>query len=135
MPIISTIITQAVKLSTHFHRSAKRTLKLRNIARVNHFKKPLRYPAYFAVRWGQFTHSLLYACLRNWRASIKYFESENLTGQMNRWMCYDKIHLLTFLIYLLGLLKTFQKKMSIRLNMHFGYCANEKSFHAQVGKL
>lgn len=97
------------KLAAHFRKSGSRTKKLRTIAAVNNFKRPLRYPAYFEVRWSEFTFNLFYDVLRNWRSSIKYFQATTFSALMNQWLIVDKLHFITFLIDVLGLLKAFQK--------------------------
>lgn len=48
------------------------------------------------------------AVLRNWKASIEYFENENELGLLNRWLNYERIHLTSFLTDVLDLYKRFQ---------------------------
>lgn len=107
--IIAKLIGRAKKLSKHFRRSGKRTQNLHSIAAENGFDKPLRYPAFFAVRWVEYVYKLFNVILRNWRTSMKYFESENLDGHLDFWTRYNTIHFVTFLTDVLGLVKTFQK--------------------------
>lgn len=107
--IISDLIKDARNLCAYFRKSGKRTHELRKIAAINNLPRPLRYPAYFEVRWSEFTFNLFYAVLRNWRASVQYFECEHLVTQKNRWLLYDRLHSMTFLVDALGLLKSFQK--------------------------
>lgn len=107
--IIQKLILNARKLAAHFRKSGKRTKSLKLIAAANNFNRPLRYPAYFEVRWSEFTHNLFNAVLRNWRSSIKYFESTTFDTLKNQWLIVNQLHLMTFLIDVLGLLKSFQK--------------------------
>lgn len=89
-------ITRARKLSKFFHGSGKR-------------KKNLFAPSFFAVRWVECVFNLCNAVLRNWRAAIKYFESEHLEFQLSYWLQYDTLRIFCFIADVLGLLKTFQK--------------------------
>lgn len=107
--LVSNLIDEASSLSTYFHNSGDRTQKLRNVALNNNIPQPLRYPAYFPIRWTQFVFELFNATLRNWRVSMQYFLNENESGLSQRWLLYDRIHLLTFMTDVLCLLKTFQK--------------------------
>lgn len=107
--VVASVIALARNFSTYFHKSAKRTKKLDDIAASNNLKEPLRYPKYFEVRWVEFLFNLFTAVLRNWRAAIKYFESEGLNVSLNRWLLYDRIHILTFLADILNIIKTYQK--------------------------
>lgn len=107
--IIDKLITRARKLSKHFRDSGKRTNKLQDTATQNGLSTPLRYPRFFAVRWVEYVFNLFYAVLRNWRASIIYFEAEQLQDQLTYWTQYDTLHFLTFLTDVLGLVKRFQK--------------------------
>lgn len=108
--LITDLIKEASSLSAFFHHSGQRTQKLKNISSENteEFQKYIQYPAYFQIRWTQFTHSLLTAVLRNWKASIQYFESENEIGLLNRWLNYERIHFTSFLADVLELYKRFQ---------------------------
>lgn len=65
------------ELAAHFRKSGSRTKKLKTIAAVNNFKRPLRYPAYFEVR---------------------YFQATTFSPLMNQWLVVDKLHFITFLI-------------------------------------
>lgn len=107
--VIADLIKLTRKLFGFFRKSGKRTQTLRKIAATNKLRKPLTYPAYFEVRWSEFTFNLFYAVLRNWRSSMQYFISENLVPETNRWLLYDRLHLLTFLTDTLSLVKAFQK--------------------------
>lgn len=110
MNIINELFRHASSISTHFHQSGERTRKLTATASTNNLDAPLRYPQVFDVRWTEFTYGLLNAILRNWRVSVLYFESENLIGFLNFWLCYDQLHLATFICDILRLLKSFQKE-------------------------
>lgn len=90
--IIHKLIARSRKLSRHFHTSGKRTQRLHSVAEENDLSKVLRYPALI---------------LRNWRASVKYFELERTDGHFEFWTRYNTI---TFLTDVLSLLKAFQKK-------------------------
>jgi len=48
--MIADIVSLAKSLSSHFHTSADRTQKMRNIATLNNLKKPLRYVTHFDIR-------------------------------------------------------------------------------------
>lgn len=61
------------------------------------------------VRWTEYIFDLLTVTLRNWRAAINYFKCEKEIGLSNRWLLYDRIHLLAFITDVLNLLKKFQK--------------------------
>lgn len=106
---ISNIISRTTKLSKYFRKSGKRTNTLATLAAANNLSSPLRYPPYFEVRWIEFVYNLCNAVLRNWRATIKYFQSENIATKLREWLQYDRVHFLTFLTDVLGLLKRFQK--------------------------
>lgn len=106
---IADIITRARKLSKHFRRSGKRTQALKDVATANYLKQPLRYPAFFAVRWVEYIYKLFNTILRNWRASMLYFRSVNETTKFFFWKHYDTLHFITFLTDILFLIKTFQK--------------------------
>lgn len=107
---ISNVITHARKLSKYFRRSGKRTQALKDVAEANDLKRPLRYPAFFAVRWVEYVYNLFQAILRNWRASMSYFRSVNETKKFNFWLNYDNLRFITFLTDILLLIKTFQKE-------------------------
>jgi hypothetical protein len=107
--IIDKLIIRARKLSKHFRSSGKRTQKLRTIAANEKLQRPVRYPAFFAVRWVEYVFKLLNAVLRNWYTSMKYFQSENLTSQLNFWTQYNTLHFTVFLTDVLSLVKRFQK--------------------------
>lgn len=109
IPMKGSHILDTRKLVAYFRKSGSRTKKLKAIAAANNFNKPLRYPVYFEVRWSEFTFNLFNAVLRNWRSTIKYFESTTFWVLMNQWLVLNKLHLITFLIDVLGLLKAFQK--------------------------
>lgn len=107
--IIRDLIIACRILTSYFRKSGKRTHKLKEIATENEFSRPLRYPAYFEVRWSEFTFNLFYVILRNWRSSIKYFDSENMNKELNRWLSLDRLRFLCFVADILNLLKWFQK--------------------------
>lgn len=108
--MITNLIKEASSLSAYFHHSGQRTQKLKMISSKNteEFQKFIQYPAYFQIRWTQFTHSLFTAVLRNWKASIQYFKNENEIGLLNRWLNYERIHCTSFLTDVLELYKRFQ---------------------------
>lgn len=110
IPLIKQLFDLATSISTHFHQSGERTRKLTAVASDRNLDPPLRYPQVFEVRWTEFTYGLLKAVLRNWRVSVGYFETENLVAFLNTWLCYDQIHLVTFICDILRLLKSFQKQ-------------------------
>lgn len=107
---ISDVITRARKLSKYFRCSGKRTQALKDVADANDLKRPLRYPAFFAVRWVEYVYNLFQAILRNWRASMSYFRSVNETKKLNFWLNYNNLRFITFLIDILLLIKAFQKE-------------------------
>lgn len=107
--LVKNLIEDASSLSTYFHKSGDRTQKLGDAAIANNLPQPLRYLAYFAVRWTEFVYALFNVTLRNWRCSMHYFLKPNEIGLSNRWLLYDRIHLLTFITDVLCLMKTFQK--------------------------
>lgn len=86
-----------------------RTKKLKVVAERNNFNAPLRYPAFFTIRWTEYVYNLLNAILRNYRASIEYFETHHLKAYLKIWKVYDRLQHVAFLADVLSLLKKFQK--------------------------
>lgn len=107
--MVASLITRARKISKHFHDSAKRTQKLDDVALRNRLSKPLRYPSFFEVRWTEYVSNLFHAILRNYSASISYFQTENLHNHLQYWTQYDTLYSITFLTDMLSLIKRFQK--------------------------
>lgn len=89
--MVENVINQMSKLSTYFHSSGERTQKLRKISEENNLNNIVNYPAYFAVRWTEFTYNLLNSVLRNWTASIIFFTKEKEFEQLNFWLNYHRI--------------------------------------------
>lgn len=58
IPTVKNLILITRKLAVHFRKSGNRTKELKKIAAENKFNRPLRYPAYFEVRWSEFTFNL-----------------------------------------------------------------------------
>lgn len=111
--MVASIIAFCKGLSTHFHGSGSRTLKLKQIAQSNSFPFPLRYPAYFEVRWSEYVYSLFNATLRNWRVCVSYLQSEKLTGHLKVLLSYSRLHFLTFISDILYIFKNFQKACQV----------------------
>lgn len=107
--LVANLIQDANSLSSFFHLSAERTQSLKEIAADMNFGNILRFPSYFSIRWTEFTYDMFYAVMRNWRATVEFFKSHNEIGLLNRWLNFDRIYLLAFIIDLLTLLKAFQK--------------------------
>lgn len=76
--VIQTLINDATNLSTFSYRYGERTNKLKTAAAFNHLATPLCSPKYFAVGWVQFICNLSNVLLRNWRATMSYFQSERI---------------------------------------------------------
>lgn len=112
------LIKDASLLSTYFHVSAVRTKSLQKVAKECNYQH-LLYPRYFEVRWTQFCHELFVCILKNWRASIKYFqneseeakakEEEEAKGHLNTWLDKDIIHLTSLVADVLYVYKRFHQ--------------------------
>ena len=92
---VDKLIKDAASLSTYFRILAVQTKNLKKIAEQNEFQY-FHFPRYFEVCWTQFCHELLESVLKNWRASIQYFENEQgqeARGYLNKWLDKDNIHL------------------------------------------
>lgn len=107
--IVHQTIQHCIKLSKFFRKSGVRTKGLKTAAEANSLNPPLRYPAFFKIRWTEYVYNLLNAVLRNYRASIKFFESTNKKSFLKVWLSYDRLHFITFLADVLRILKKFQK--------------------------
>lgn len=107
--IVARTISLCKSLSTHFHGSGNRTLKLKQTAQSNSLPIPLRFSKYFEVRWSEYVYSLFYVTLRNWRACVTYFQAEKLTGFLKPLISYSRLHFLTFITDILYIFKNFQK--------------------------
>ena len=108
---VDRLIKDASSLSTYFRMSAVRTKNLKNIAEQNELQY-FHYPRYFEVRWTQFCHELLESALKNWKASIKYFENEQgqeARGFLNKWLDKDNIHLASITADVLYIYKRFHQ--------------------------
>lgn len=95
------------KLASFFRKSGVRTKDLKTAAQSN----VLRYPRFFKIRWTEYVFNLLNVILRNYRASIKYFESKSLKSFLKIWLSHDRIYFIAFLADILSLLKKFQKNL------------------------
>lgn len=107
--LIFSTIQRCIELSTYFRKSGVRTNKLKVAAAANNLNAIITYPAFFEVRWTEYVYNLLNATLRNYRASIQYFVSNNIKSFLNIWLCYSRLHFVTFLADVLQILKRFQK--------------------------
>eukprot|EP00112_Aurelia_sp_Birch-Aquarium-sp1_P018346 Seg4366.1 transcript_id=Seg4366.1/GoldUCD/mRNA.D3Y31 product="hypothetical protein" protein_id=Seg4366.1/GoldUCD/D3Y31 len=111
VPEVDSLIKDASALSTYFRISAVRTKNLKNIAEQYEFQY-FHFLRYFEVRWTQFCHELLECALKNWRASIKYFENEQsqeARGYLNKWLDKDNIHLASITADVLYIYKRFHQ--------------------------
>ena len=105
------LIKDASSLSTYFHASAVKTKSLQKVAKECNYQY-LHYPRYFEVRWTQFCQELFECVLKNWRASIKYFENESdkeAKGHLNTWLDKDIIHLTSLVADVLYVYKRFHQ--------------------------
>lgn len=107
--MIHKTIQHCIKLSTYFRKSGVRTKALKTAAEVNSLSPPLRYPAFFKIRWTEYVYNLLTAVLRNYRVSIQFFQSTKKESFLKVWLSYDRLHFITFLADVLCLVKKFQK--------------------------
>lgn len=107
--IIKMAIKHCINVSTYFRQSAVRTTNLKNSAETNNLNIPLRYPAFFEVRWTEYVYNLFNAVLRNWRSTIAYYKSCNLKSFLSIWLHKERLHFITFLTDVLSVVKKFQK--------------------------
>lgn len=125
---IKRIIKNAASLSTHFHRSGKRTQKLHDLCTEHKLSRPLRYPKYFEVRWTEYTYKIFAVVLRNWRGSIEYFKLEKKDKLLQKWLSYNRLHLMTFLCDILSTIKIFQKTFESNSISIFDISSKKRDF-------
>jgi len=89
---IKKLIDSCSSISTYFHRSGLRTKELQQTAVENNLTI-IRLPKYFEVRWTEFTYSLIYSVLRNWRPLVLFFSKK-----VNEEKCKVSLGFLNFLI-------------------------------------
>ena len=66
VPEIDHLVKKLAAISTYFHVSAKQTIELEKVAKVEGLTVRL-FPKYFEVRWAEFTAALLDAILCSWK--------------------------------------------------------------------
>ena len=122
VPEITHLVSTLSGLASFFHSSTRTTGELARVARESCLTLR-RFPAYFEVRWTEFSSSLIDSILCSWRALMAYLSyfstvkqsCKSTTADGARYQkslsCLDNVRLMCFLADLLFLLKKFQKRL------------------------
>lgn len=107
------IVQTLVGLSKFFHTSAIRTRELHDIAKKNSCKL-MRIPAFFQVRWTEFSFSLINSILISWHALVLFMQDskeKEAKGCLLFLTNLDNLRLLSFLADTLLVFSRYQQKL------------------------
>lgn len=106
---VGLILQELSSISSFFHTSGLRSRELRDIAEANNLQLQI-LPAYFEVRWTQYSATLINAVLVSWHA-LCYSEDKQARGFLLLLTNAEKLDLLAFMADVLGVFSRYQKKL------------------------
>lgn len=135
---VNKVLSVLASISSYFHTSGLRTTELEQIGEENDAKVN-RLPKFHAIRWCQFSFSLLKNVLISWEALVLYFmkypKSADAVGYLRYLTSVNNLKLIAFMADVLFVYQRFQKMIqSDRLTI-ISLMSNIASLKKQLEKL